>query len=786
MNAVTFAIRQLRRSPGFTATAAVTLALGVGANTTMFSVVNAVLLRPLPYDSPGQLVQVWEAPDTGRRNSVSVGVFDDWRRESRSFEGLAAFTPTDLNLTGAGIPERIKGMRMSASGLQVLRARPRLGRTFAADEDQAGRDKVVVLTEGLWRRRFGGDDAIVGRAIHLGGEPHVVVGVLPAFALPVEGAEFVVPFVVPREPSRSNHFLRVVGRLQPGVTLQQAQAELATVSDRFRALYPVFKRDWSVSVVSLHEQVTGDIRPTLTVLLGAVGLVLLIACANVANLLLARASVRAREIAIRLAIGASRARIVRQLLVESLVLAVLGTVLGVALAYVGVALLRQAAPTGLPRIQEVGVDLRVLAFAALVSVATGLLFGLAPALQTSRPDLGGTLKEGSRGLAGGRSRVRSTLAAAEVALALVLLAGAGLLVNSFVRLIHVDPGFDPRGALAFQMSLPDSKYPDAARRSAVTASVLERIAVLPGVGAVGAATSLPLGGSLSDTLIQVEGDPAPPVGGRNADFAYCTPDYFRAMGITLLRGRVFDERDTASGPHVVVVNESFARAYLGGDPLGRRITDTQGAWEVVGVVGDVRARSLDRDMRPALYWPHAFQRFNTVHVVLRTEMPPARLAESIRTAVLQVDPEQPIANLRALDGVIAGSVAQRRFVLGLLAGFAAAALILAAVGLYGVISYGVAQRRREIGIRIAVGATQGAVVRLVLRQGTELTVFGILLGVCGSLALTRVLASQLYGVEATDAPTLAAVAAILAGVALFACWVPARRASRVDPVQALR
>jgi predicted permease len=786
MNNVTFAVRQMRRAPGFTAVAVATLALGIGATTTVFSVVNAVLLRPLPWEAPARLVALWEAPGPGRRNNVSAGVFADWRRESRSFEDVAAFAPTGVNLVGVGPPERVRAMRISASGFQVLRARPLLGRTFAPGEDQPGAEKVVVLAEGLWRRRFGADRSVIGTGVQLSGVPHTVIGVVPASALPIEDAELAVPFELPREPPRSNHFLHVVGRLRPGVEPGQAQAELATIVDRIRPLYPLFKREWGVAVVPLHEQVTGDVRPTLLVLLGAVGLVLLVACANVANLLLARATARAQEIAVRLALGASRARVVGQLLVESLVLSLTGGVLGVGLAFGGVAVLRQAAPEGVPRIQEVTVDLRVLAFAVAAAVATGLLFGLAPALRASRPDLGGTLKGSGRGVAGGRTRVQSTLVAAEVAVALVLLAGAGLLVNSFARLTAVAAGFDPEGALAFQLALPDAKYPDPATRSAAVSAVVTRMAAVPGVEAAAASTTLPLATWPMDNLVRIDGERDGPPAGRNADFEYCTPEWFRVMGIPLLRGRGFDERDTAASARVAVVNDTFARTYLGGDALGRRFTEGTETWEVVGVVGDVHARSLDRDVRPAYYRPAALGRSGNVHVVLRTKAPAAQLAEAIRAAVLEVDAEQPIANLRSLDTVVSASVAPRRFVLRVLALFTGAALALAALGLYGLIAYSVAQREREIGVRMAVGATGGAVVRLVLRQGGLLVGVGVASGVAGALAVTRVLGSQLYGVTPRDPATLAVVAAVLVATALLACWLPARRAARVDPARALR
>ena len=790
MGDVRYAVRQLAKAPGFTAAAAATLALGIGANTAMFSVVSGVLLTALPYEEPTRLVQVWEAPRHGQQNSVSAGVFSDWAAHHAAFEGLAALAGVELNLTGAAEPERISGLRMSPSGFQVLRARPLFGRTFAPDEDQAGKDKVVVLTYQLWRRRFGADPGIVGGAIRLNGESHTVVGVLPRAFLPWDKPEFVIPLVLTAQQTahRSNHWLRVVGRLKPGISLAQAREDLLAVSGPFRPLYPAWKRDWGVTVVPMHEQLTGDIKPVLLVLLGAVGLVLLIACANVANLLLARASARRKEIAIRLALGATRGRVIRQLLAESVTLALLGAAIGLLLALAATTAIRRAAAANLPRVQEIGVDWRVLGFAMFVSVATGIVFGLVPALHASRSGPNESLKDGMRGSTGGRSRTRDALVVAEVALALVLLAGAGLLINSFVRLLHVSPGFDPRGALALHLSLPDQRYPPGEKQLAFTEGVLERIRALPGVEAAGAIMTLPLASWPTDTLITIPGRSGPADGAYPCDFDFTSTGTFRALGLRLTRGRAFDAHDTAASARVAIVNEAFVRAHCPtGEVLGQRIGERGEAWEIVGVVGDVRMRGLAVGVRPMLYRPLAFSPFSNRTLVLRTHagISPRALIAPARQAILTADPEQPV-QARTLEEVVAASLAQRRLILVILALFAGAAVLLAGVGLYGVIAYTVSQRTQEIGIRMAIGATRSDVVGLFVGEGLRLTGVGVALGVVGAVALVRLLASQLYGIEPTDPATLAAVTLLLLLVAFGASWLPARRAARVDPMQALR
>jgi putative ABC transport system permease protein len=785
-----FGARMLLKNPGFTLIAVLTLALGIGANTAIFSVVNGVLLKPLPYDQPGQLVQLWEDPGGGtRKNRIAPGAFLDWREHNTTFESLSVFGGATLNLAGAGEPERLNGVEMSAGGLETLRARPLLGRTFAPDEDQPGKDKVVVLTYRLWQRRWSGDAAIIGRTVQFGGLSYTVIGVLPPNFLPWETAEFVIPYVFSPQAAqqRGMHFLRAFARLKPGVSVEQAQVELNAIAQRLKPLYPASKKDWGVTVVPLHEEITSQIKPTLLLLLGAVALVLLIACANVANLLLARASARQRELTIRAALGAGRWRIVRQLLTESVLLALLGALCGLLLAYWSVDALTRLIAVNLPRAQEIGLDMRVLGFTLLVSLVTGLAFGLAPAYQAARLNLNDTLKESGRSLlSNARNRLRGGLVAAEVALALMLLVGAGLLLKSFVRLSNVSPGFNPQNALTMQITLPEKKYPDAARRSAFFMQALQRIEALPGVEAAGLTWTLPVIGGPPSTGFKIEGRKSAPEGG-DADFDYCTPNFFRALGIPLLKGRVFEASDTAESPRVVIVNETLARAYFPNEePLGQRLRIEKESWEIVGVVGDWRSRGLAEKVNPRYYLPQPFSKWGSGSLIVRTAGAPLALAEGVRKAILTVDAEQPVANLRTLEDVIATSVAQRRLTLRLIGLFAVLALLLAAIGLYGVMGYVVTLRTNEIGIRLALGAQTRDVLRMVILQGMTLVGIGLFIGLIGAFSLTRFIAAQLYEMSAVDPATFALVSLLLTGVALLACYIPARRATKVDPLTALR
>ncbi|MBX3744800.1 MAG: ABC transporter permease [Verrucomicrobiae bacterium] len=602
MNDLKFAFRQLLKTPGFTAVAVFTLALGIGATTAVFSVVDSVLLKPLPFEEPGKLVQVWEAPGPGQRNWASPGAFLDWREHGNVFEDLSLLDSRRLNLTGEGSPELISGVGMSASGLRILRARPFLGRVFAPDEDQPGKDQVVVLSHGFWQRRLGGDASVVGRTLQLDGRSHTVIGVLAPMVLPWGPADFIVPMAVRPNDSnqRGSHWLQVFGRLKPGETVERAGTELSAVAAQLRPLYPAWKQGWGATLVPLHEQITGDSRPTLLVLFGAVGCVLLIACSNVANLLLARSSGRQKEMAVRAALGAGRWRIVRQLLTESVLLSLTGALLGLLIAFWAVGAIKHLNAVNLPRAGELGLDLRVLGFSVLISLLAGVVFGLVPALQTSRIHLNDMLKEGARTSGTGpRNRVRSGLIIAEVALSLVLLVGAGLLLNSFVRLAHVPPGINPRNVLTMQVTLPEKRYPDAAGRTDFFERALERIGALPGVEAAGVVGRRPVGGGSMDTTFVIAGRSDAPPTGHGVDFDFCTPDYFQAAGIPLRKGRPFAWSDKVGSPRVVIINEALARQHFPNqDPLGQRIHldvatgNIDEGWEVVGVVGDVRQHAL--------------------------------------------------------------------------------------------------------------------------------------------------------------------------------------------------
>lgn len=795
VNDLRYALRQFLRNPGFTMVAALTLALGIGGTTAIFSVVNAVILKPLPYDQPGQLVQIWEAPRPGGRNSVSPGGFMDWNREATLFACMAHVGDALMNLTGSGEPERINGIQMSGAGLETLRARPILGRIFEPGEDVAGRDHVVVLTEEFWKRRFGSDPAIVGKSIELNTISHTVIGILPPQFLPWKYADFVLPrnFQGKEAEERGSHWLRVIARLKPGVSIEQAQAELTSIRERLKPLYPAFKKDWGVTIIPLHEEITGEIRPTLLLLLGAVACVLLIACSNVANLLLAKGSARRKEITIRLALGAARGRIVRQLLTESVLLAFVGATIGVLLALWITSGIAQIPGLELPRADEIAIDWRVLTFAVALAAFTGIAFGILPAWHSARTDLNESLKEGARGTSAQGGRVRSSLIVTEVAIALLLLIGAGLLLNSFYRISNVAPGFDPQKAIALQISLTGARYSTAAARTRFIEAALDRIERLPGVQAAGFSSNLPIADWPWDTAFLISGAPSGPVGGYQIDFDFVSGDYFRAMGIPVLRGRVFSEREALSEPKVVIVNDALARKYFPkGDAVGKRIhLDTlsgkidQG-WEIVGVVGDIRRRSLTSSVQPCVWRPFAHTFSENTTLILRTAGEPTAVIDSVRKAIAAIDPNQPIANIRPLATVIHESIAQQRFLLLLLGGFAGVALLLAAIGLYGVISYGVTQRTREIGVRMALGADPIAVVRMILRQALRLAGVGVLIGLASGLGLTRLLQKLLYNVEPTDPMTFATVAALLILVAVIAAWLPARRASKIHPVEALR
>jgi putative ABC transport system permease protein len=799
-----YGARMLLRSPGFTVVVVLALALGIGANTAIFSVVNAVLLRPLPYDEPEQLVMIW---GYSRINDDTRGVLSapdarDLRDQSQTLEYVAPYQQSGTTLTSGDETERVYGANVPADIFPLLRTKPLLGRTFTREEDVIGGPSVIVISQGLWQRSLGSDPAVIGKEIKLGNKPYTVVGVMPAdFRFPIrsERPDFWMPIssspsFIAAKDARGSRSLRVVARLKPGVTQAQARSELDTIARRMEAQYPDTNTGISFDPTPLHDDVVSDIKPALLVILGAVAFVLLIACANVANLLLARGAARQKEIAIRTALGAGRLRIVRQLLTESVLLSLIGGGLGLLLAMWGVDLLVAASPQDLPRVRESGLDLSVLGFTAAVSILTGILFGLAPSLKASRLDLNESLKEGSRGSTESlrRNRVRSLLVISEVALSLVLLIGAGLLIRSFVSLLGVSPGFDVPAILTVDIPLSRAKYPSAEQQTAFVKQVVERTREVPGAASVAAVNLLPLSGDSRQSSFNVEGRPPIPPGQEpDAEVSAITPDYFQTMGIPLRKGRDFTERDAKDAPRVVVISEAFARRHFPGEePLGRRLVfdDDEPPYEIVGVVGDVRHEGLAREAYPECYFSFFQAPERQVNLIVRaaSSTKPESLRAAVRHAIRQLDGEQLIWDSKTMEQLLAESVSRRRFNMLLLGIFAALALVLAAVGIYGVMSYSVTQRTHEIGIRIALGAQTRDVLRLVVRQGMMLTLIGVALGLTAAFAVTRVMASLLYGVTPTDALTYGAVAVLLVAVALLACLIPARRAMKVDPMEALR
>ncbi|HWA09649.1 MAG TPA: ABC transporter permease [Opitutaceae bacterium] len=785
-----FGARMLRKHPGFTVVIVLILGLGIGAATAIFSIVNGVLLKPLPYDQPGQLVQAFESSPGDLHNVVSPGALTDWRTQGTLFEGFTAMNNADANLTGAGEPRRIRGLRMTANGLQLLRARPLLGRIFAADEDQAGKDKVIVLTAELWKSEFGGAADVVGRTVALNGENFTVIGVLPPGFLPEDRPQFVIPYVFPPDwtEKRDGHFLQVYARLKPGVTAEQGRAELAAIAQRLKPLYPAWKKSWGATLEPLDEQLAREFRPGLLILIGAVALLLAIACANVANLLLARAAARGREIAVRAALGATRARLVRQLLAESLLLFLLGGGVGLAIAVGATGVLRQLVGLmNFPRAHAVGMDPAVFGWALGVSLLTGLVFGLIPALSAVRSDLNPTLKEAARGSAAGGERLRRGLIVGEVALSLVLLVGAGLLLHSFIRLMQVSPGFNPEQAMVVQFAVSNAKYPDNDRRAAFYVRLEERVSALPGVSAAGMIDTISLSPNHSDTFFRIPGWAEDKEPGFDADYDYCTPGFFRAMAIPLRLGRFFEARDFRSDRRAAIINETMARAcFPDGNPLGRQISTPQATWEIVGVVGDVHGRGLSQGVRPTVYLSSGAEPWRGGTLVVRTAGAPLALAPAVRDAIHELDPSLPVTAARLLGDILASSLADRRLLLLLLAVFALAALLLAGIGLYGVITYVVGQRSREFGIRLALGADPRDVMGLVLRHGLGLAVLGLAVGTVAAFALARLLQNLLYEIKPTDPLAFAGVSLLLLTVAAFASWLPARRAAKVDPMVALR
>jgi putative ABC transport system permease protein len=791
----------LRKSPGFAAVALGTLALGIGANAAIFSVVDAVLLRPLPYGSPERLVAVYQTlPRQGvSSNGASYLNYLDFAR-ARSFEGLGAVRMHDFTLTGWGEPALVVGGTVTANVFPLLRTRPLLGRGIEPSDGGASASPVAVLGEKLWRERFGADPGVLGRTVRLDEKPFTIAGVMPAsFKTPpdVPPAELWTPLeqdpvFADLEQKRGGHYLTLVGRLKDGVTREAAEAELATIASTLAREYPKEDEGWGVRLVPLSESFVAGVRTALIVLLGAVGFVFLIACANVANLLLARASARSREVAIRSALGASRADLIRQFLVESLLLGLLGGALGLALAASTAGALRAWLPAGLPRIGEVGIDARVLAFGLAASLVAAIVFGIAPAVGAADRRLWGWLRDGAAGAGEGRGkrRLRGALVVAETALSFVLLVGAGLLARSFVRLQHVPLGFNPDRVLTAGMSLPRSQYAHPDEWRSFYTSLVGRLESAPGVEAVAASLPLPLYGGGLNFAFRIEGREETPGNDLTANYTALTPGYFRVLQIPLVRGRFPDARDSADAARVCAVSAAFAKRYFPGqDPIGRRLIfgfKEPVPREIVGIVADVKRDGRGAESRPEMYVPFAQEPWWAAYVVLRTAGDPAHLSGVVRAEVRALDPGLPIESVQPMTEMVADSVAQPRFRTTLLSLFGVVALLLALVGTYGVLSYSVGSRTREVGIRVALGAERGDVLRLVVAEGLSLTGVGLAAGILGAVLLTRFLSTLLFDVGRFDPATYAAVAAALIVAGLLACWVPARRATRVDPVRALR
>ncbi len=790
MNELRYALRTLRTNPAFTIVALLTLALGIAANTAIFSVVNAVLLRPLPYKDPERLVFIWGSNPRIGREEASLPDFLDWRSQSTVFEGVAGLAPRSFTFTTKEGTDRIIGFGVTANFFSVVGVEPVLGRSFRQEEDRPGGDRVVILSHGFWERRLGADSKMLGTSLTLSGETYTVVGILPRSFRAPNDPELWTPMALdPARFGRRSDFVIVIARLKNGVSLRTAQVEMTTIAQRLQQQYPQTNTLWTAEVVPLHAHLVRDIRLPLLLLLGAVGFVLLIACANVANLMLARAAVRRREIAVRAALGAGRARLIRQLLTESVVLAVAGGLLGTILAAWGISGLLAAAPSDLPRI-DVTIDRVVFGFTLGVSLLTGLLFGLAPALKASKLDLTESLKDDSRGSIGGRgARLRTALVAAEIALSVVLLVGAGLLIRSFWRLQAVPSGFRADNVLTLRLVQASTRYSEPVQFAQFYAQVLERVEGLPGVRAAGFINAVPLSGSNTNFGFAIEGRPPQPPGQNlTADFRVASPDYFRVMGIPLLKGRSFTAQDHTQASRVALINEATARRHFPDqNPLGQSIRIDGPPRLIVGVVGNVKHASLASDMEADIYVPYQQAgRVRSLTVVVRTEGDPIQLAGAIRREVQALDKEVPVFSVRTMQAVVEASLAQRRFIMTLLAIFAVLALILAAVGIYSVVSYVVTQRTREFGVRLALGASRSDVARLVLRQGLGVVAVGVAIGLAAAAGLTRVMGTMLFDVRPTDAATFVGVPALLAIAALVASYLPARRAAKVDPIVALR
>ena len=804
---IRFSIRSMLKKPTFTAIALLALALGIGANTALFSIIYSVLLKPLPFAQPDKLVMVWNTVDGNGRFIFTYPDFIDYRERNQSFEYLAAYNTRDFTLTGIGEPLRLRGARVTAGTLPLLGVQPKLGRYFTTEEDKPG-NRVVILSNRVWKERFSSSADLLNQSITIDGQSYTVVGVMPEkFIFPLQSDPQVDLWTTtatmqegnpPLTTQRGNHALEVIGRLKANVSVQQAQADVTAIASNLESQYPDSNNGFGARVVSLHQEIVKDVNTALWILFAAVGCVLLIACANVANLLLARASTRSKEMAIRTSLGAARGRIIRQLLTESVMLSCAGGILGLLLAMWGTDWMLSLLPEGLPRAAEIQFDMRVLGFTFFLSVLTGLLFGIAPALQLSKANLTQSLKEGGRSSndGSGGNRVRSVLIVAEVAIALMLLVTAGLLINSFLHLQQLKPGFETSNILSFRISLPDTRYPENQQIIDFNKQVSERLKTIPGVKDVAYTSALPFSGQGGGVGFAIEGEPVNsarpfPYG---SDYRTVSPGYFRTLGIQVAQGRDFDERDTFQSTPVVIINQALADKYFPNqNPIGRRINpsfavDNRGILmrEIVGVVGNVKHVNLNEEQRFEVYIAHAQNPGSRMTFAVRTTNDPVSTIAAVRSEVQSLDRDLPVFNIRTMEEYVSSSVAQPRFNTLLLSLFAGVALLLTIVGLYGVMSYSVTQRTHEIGLRMALGAQAGDVLRMIIKQGMGLTLFGVVLGLAGAFALSRLAESLLFGVTATDPLTFAAVSAILLGVALVACFVPARRAANTDPMVALR
>jgi putative ABC transport system permease protein len=796
-----YGARMLKKNPGFTLLAVLTLTLGIGANTAIFSVVDGLLLRPLPYREPERLVMLSHKPrQQGRRNTISYPNFSDWRERAQSFEGMTSVRSEAFNLTGVDRPVQLRGRMVNWNFFRLLGVQPQLGRLFVSEDDRYGAPRTALVSHGMWREKFGGDADVIGQKLLLNGEPHEVIGVLP------QGFEYfraddvyvpIGPFLKPQtgltDRGTSLGGMLALARLKPGVTLAQANREMAELAAQLEREYPVANSGKTAQAEALQDVMSEGVRQSLWVLLGAVGFILLIACTNVANLLLVRAADRQQEIALRLALGAGRGRIVRQLLSESLLLALLGGVFGVVVGRWMLDGLLALAPTNIPQLGRVSLNLSVLFFTLGVAALTSLLCGLLPAWQAARTDLHATLKEGGRSSAGAaRAVIRKTLLVAEVSLALVLLVGAGLLVRSMQRVLSVDPGFDPENLLTMRVMLPNDAYPEP-RRQAFYEESRARIGALPGVRGVALTVSLPIDGSFWNGAFTATDKPVPPRSDLpDAAMAAVTPNYFEVIGIRLLKGRTFNATDTEKAPLVAVINETLARRiWPGEDPIGKRLRlgypeSHQPAREVVGVVADIKLNGVELSTPQQAYFPFTQSAWTNFSIVVRTTGEPLQLAGSVERAIHTLDKDLPVTSIRSMDQLMGNALATRRLTLTVLASFAGLALLLAAVGIYGVIAYSVRQRTHELGIRMALGAQTRDVLKLILAQGLRLALLGVVLGLGVAVGLTRWMESLLFEVRPTDPLTFALIALVLLLVALVACWLPARRATQVDPLVALR